>query len=282
MKGRSGARRRSCTVAAVCAASLTLAISVFSTGVGSASESRSPRTGRPWVSFELKSPSEVHTINTARVCSHDVPAHGYVSYLEQRVGTAHVWRFVLGLHVKGTACTTHRFREPLPGVLAFRVQLWHAKKVIYQSPEHTLTVFGHVSFVGLCNEGLVLAGFLPNLCQTMALQIGNTIFTYLIADAEATTAPRYDMLIEVPRTSCNRLVVHMGVGTDGPSATSATVELVQSTSAPHVETLKVGHVRTFAFRLDGGPWNLDDWTATADTVAYYNGYANCWSLSGIR
>ena len=258
---RDDARARSHWCAPLC--SLLLSV-LFSTGVESASASRTPRTARPWVSFELKSPSEVHTINTAPLLLIEVPAHGYVSYLEQRVGTAHVWQFVLGLHVTGNACKSHRFRESFPGVdSSFVLQLWHADKVKYQSPEHTLTVFGHVSFVEFCNEGLVLEGFLPNLCQTKALQIGNTIFTYLIADAEATnTAPRYDVLIEVPRTSCNRLVVHMGVGTQGPGAhdrhcRARPVDFITARGDTQGRPCP-----NLYLRLDGGPWNLDDWTTT--------------------
>ena len=46
--------------------------------------------------------------------------------------------------------------------------------------------------------------------------------------------------------------------------------------------MKAGHVRTFTFGLKGGAWKLEDWMSAVNTVAYYDGYANCSDLSGIR
>jgi hypothetical protein len=35
------------------------------------------------------------------------------------------------------------------------------------------------------------------------------------------------------------------------------------------------------FSLDGGPWYLDTWGAQGNEENYFNGYANCWTDSGL-
>ena len=229
-------RGQSFFVLSACATLLALATSL-GTGQESASATPAPLTSRPFVSFTLQSSTEVHVVTVMHLCAHGVP-RGYTSYLEQKAANARSWRFTVSFKVRGQACTTYRFREPVPGVDFFRVQLWNAGKLRYQTPVHTLTVFGHVSFVALCNEGLVVQGFLPNYCQTKTLHIGLAILTYLIVDAAGTEAPHHNVLIEVPRSTCNSVVVHMGVAGSTFSGASATMEIVESHLPRHSETVK--------------------------------------------
>jgi hypothetical protein len=272
-------RKRQHVILAVCSAFLAV-VTCLGSGAEPASASRSPRTTQPWVSFTLGSSAEVHVATAVRICAHRVP-HGYASYLEHAVEAGHSWKIVAGFKLAGSACTTYRLRASSPGPETFRLQLWYGGKVQYQTPVRTVTVFGHVTFVRFCKEGLIPQGFLPHYCQAKTLLIGGTPFVYLIADAEGAIPPHYDVLIELLGTTCNSVVVHMGVVSAASSASTATIRIVQSGSSRHEEKLRAGHVRTFTFGLNRAAWKLDDWTSAAKTIAYYDGYANCSDLSGI-
>ena len=279
MNAPAGVRKRQYVILAACFA-LVAVVTSLGSGAEPASASLSPQTTEPWVSFTLGSSTEVHVVTAVRICAHRVP-RGYISYLEHAVEADHSWKIVAGFKLSGSACTTYRLRESSPGPESFRLQLWHGGKVQYQTPVRTVTVFGHVTFVRFCKEGLIPQGFLPHYCQTKTLIIGDTPFVYLIVDAEGAIPPHYDVLIELLGTTCNSVVVHMGVVSAASSASTATIKIVQAGSSRHEETLRAGHVRTFTFGLNRAAWKLDDWTSAAKTIAYYDGYANCSDLSGI-
>ena len=203
MKAIAGMRKRQFVVLTLCTACLAVVTSL-GTGVASGSASRSGQTTLPWVSFTLESSVEVHGAISVHICAHRVPP-GYTSYLEKAVDSDQRWKIVASFKVTGNTCTTYHFRESSPGIDSFRLQLWYAGKLRYQSPVHTVTVFGRVTFVRFCKEGLVSQGFLPHYCQTKTLLIGGTSLTYLIVDAESPIPPHYDVLIELPNTTCNRV-----------------------------------------------------------------------------
>jgi len=237
-----------------------------------------PHTAGPRITWYFVHPSvEVHAPAEVVLCGSDVP-RGANTVLQEQVGTGHVWHTLAGFGIVGNKCGSRRFSEPFSGRFAFHVRLYLSNRLRFQSAIQILTAYQHVSLNLLCSEAQ--GGFAPdnNECTGVStVEIGGTLFTSLFLVSQPATPPNYDNLLQFGNTSCSTLTLQVGV----LGGASGTTEIVQASSVPQQATVPAGSVESMTFSLDGGPWTLDTWGATGYESIYFNGYANCWTNSGL-
>jgi len=234
-----------------------------------------PHTAGPRITWYFVHPSvEVHAPAEVVLCGSDVPRDAN-TVLQEQVGTRHVWHTIAGFGIVGNKCGSRTFSEPFSGRLAFHVRLYLSNRLRFQSAIQILTVYQHVSFSILCNEAQ--GGWADDSCPGGTVQVGATVFTWAFWIDSLNTPPNYDSVLQFGKTSCSTLTLQLGV----VGGTSGTAEIVQASSVPQQTTVPAGSVESMTFSLDGGPWYLDTWGATGNEENYFNGYANCWTDSGL-
>lgn len=237
-----------------------------------------PHTAGPRITWYFVHPSvEVHAPAEVVLCGSDVP-RGANTVLQEQVGTRHVWHTIAGFGIVGNKCGSRTFSEPFSGRLAFHVRLYLSNRLRFQSAIQILTVYQHVSLNVICNEAQ--GGYAPQ-CPTgvSTVQVGGTLFNWVFSTGTdgVVTPPDYETMLQFGNTSCSTLTLQLGV----VGGTSGTAEIVQASSVPQQTTVPAGSVESMTFSLDGGPWYLDTWGATGNEENYFNGYANCWTDSGL-
>jgi hypothetical protein len=228
-------------------------------------------TARPSATFYFKS----QRVNqgskpTVIYSTGHLPAHSVI-YLQRQFGSAHVWRNVEHLKLRNGTVTA-------PGVemgkYDYRVRVTARDTVVVTSRTRALYSYGRVALNAFCNESQV------GYCGSPAtVQIAQVVFTYVLANYEPNSYPTYSDVLEFNSTTCDGITVQYAT-TDTSSGDYAYFEVIQARSDPQYGQTPIATIGTFHAALDGGPFYLEDSETTGSSV-YSNGYATCYTQSGL-
>jgi hypothetical protein len=211
-----------------------------------------------------------HSRPTVIYSTGHLPAHSVI-YLQRQFGSAHVWENVEHLKLRSGTVTA-------PGVemgkYDYRVRVTARGTVVVTSRTRALYSYGRVALNAFCNESEV------GYCGSPAtVQIGQVVFTYVLANYVPNSYPTYSDVLEFNATTCDGITVQYAT-TDTTSGDYAYFEVVQARSDPQYGQTPVATVGTFYAALDGGPFYLED-SETTGSAVYSNGYATCYTQSGL-
>jgi hypothetical protein len=117
-------------------------------------------------------------------------------------------------------------------------------------------------------------------CQTQTVQVGGTVFTYLI-QADPPAPPDYEQDVTVAaRTSCRSISLQWALDNNAQPSDIAQVEVVQASADPQTATVAQGRIGSKTMKLDGGPWDLNLSSTNSDNE-YANASLSCWSASAL-
>lgn len=199
-----------------------------------------------------------------------LPAHSVI-YLQREFGSAHVWENVEHLKFRNGTVTAPGVQM---GMYNYRVRVTARGKVVVTSRTRPLYSYGRVALNAFCNESEVGYCGSPE-----TIQIGQVVFTYVLANYEPNSYPTYSDVLELNSTSCDAISVQYAT-TDTSSGDYAYFEVIQARSDPQYGQTPVVTIGTFHATLDGGPFYLEDSETTGSSV-YSNGYATCYTRSGL-
>ena len=198
--------------------------------------------------------------------------------LERQFGSAHVWK---GIQVLPGRSGSAKSAKVQMGRYAYRIQVHHGGKVIATARTATLYSYGLVPLTNLCNEDSSKV-FVDNTdgCQTQTVQVGGTVFTYLI-QADPPAPPDYEQDVTVAaRTSCRSISLQWALDNNAQPSDIAQVEVVQASADPQTATVAQGRIGSKTMKLDGGPWDLNLSSTNSDNE-YANASLSCWSASAL-
>ena len=167
------------------------------------------------------------------------------------------------------------------GRYAYRIQVHHGGKVIATARTATLYSYGLVPLTNLCNEDSSKV-FVDNTdgCQTQTVQVGGTVFTYLI-QADPPAPPDYEQDVTVAaRTSCRSISLQWALDNNAQPSDIAQVEVVQASADPQTATVAQGRIGSKTMKLDGGPWDLNLSSTNSDNE-YAIASLSCWSATAL-
>jgi hypothetical protein len=198
--------------------------------------------------------------------------------LERQFGSAHVWK---GIQVLPGKSGSRNSAKVQMGRYAYRIQVHHGGKVIATSGTATLYSYGLVPLANLCNEDTSKV-FVDNTdgCQTQTVQVGGTVFTYLI-DADPPAPPQYEQDVTVAaRTSCRSISLQWALDNNAQPSDTAQVEVVQASADPQTAKVAQGRIGSKTMKLDGGPWDLNLSSTNSDNE-YAIASLSCWSATAL-
>jgi hypothetical protein len=204
--------------------------------------------------------------------------------LQRQYGTAHVWKNVEGLHAR--VGTGYAPRVEL-GKYKYRIVVSKGRRTLAISADQVLYSYGDIPLANICgdanngDQGVQVAGS-GGSCGTSTVQVGGTVFTYLLFDGNGTEPPNYDQsVIFPPRTSCRAITLQWALDNGAGSSDTASVEIVQASADPQSASTPYGQVGQQTFSLTGSAWDLDNWVTGPDNE-YINGSLSCYTTSGLR
>jgi hypothetical protein len=198
---------------------------------------------------------------------------GSARYLQRQFGFGHVWKNVK--HLLRAAGTTTAPAVPI-GKYEYRIRVVAKGKQVAVSKTHPLFSYGRVSYTDLCKS----ATFAVN-CQSGAVQIGNTAFTYAEDDIPE-IFPSYGEELSDNTTSCSSITVTWGYADTNMS--DSYIKIIQSATDPQKSSTPNGTIGKLVAKLDGGPFFLDSSADSNgdDQYIYFNGSAHCYTDNGLR
>ena len=209
--------------------------------------------------------------------SRNVPS-GARFELQRQFGSAHVWKGVQVLPGKSGSRNSAKVQM---GRYAYRIQVHHGGKIIATSGTATLYSYGLVPLANLCNEDTSKV-FVDNTdsCQTQTVQVGGTVFTYLI-NADPPAPPQYEQDVTVAaRTSCRSISLQWALDNNAQPSDTAQVEVVQASADPQTAKVAQGRIGSKTMKLDGGPWDLNLSSTNSDNE-YVIASLSCWSATAL-
>jgi hypothetical protein len=246
------------------------ALGVFSlvSFAASAAQAAVPASTHPTATFTFKHSKVDRNVKPVLTYSTSHLPTRSVIYLQRQFGTAHVWENVEKL--KAAKGTTTAPGVPM-GKYGYRIRVLHKGKAIAYSHIRYLYSYAKVQISALC------ADYYGGSCGSQTVQIGQTIFTYVM-DNCCSTYPSYQTDLQFNTTSCDALTVTFATQ-DTSSGARAYVEVIQSRSDPQYGSTPIATIGTFHAKLDGGPFYLESSETNGDDV-YENGSASCYTPSG--
>jgi hypothetical protein len=219
---------------------------------------------------------EQKTDATLAMCAHAVGA-GSKYVIEEQEGTGNSWRPIALGPIEGHECTKRELYEGTHGRYDFRVQQRRDGTIRFQSPSQTLTVYGPVSLLILCDA------VEPYPCSTKTQQIGGTVFTYVLSDTlQGGGEANYYTLLRFVPTSCRSISFQFGVNqNEATQAGPASLGIVQGRTAEQSASGAANAISSLKASLDGTAWYLDVWADYEGTGIWVNGSADCWTSNGI-
>jgi hypothetical protein len=198
--------------------------------------------------------------------------------LQRQFGSAHVWK---GIQVLPGKSGSRNSAKVQMGRYAYRIQVHHGGKIIATSGTATLYSYGLVPLANLCNEDTSKV-FVDNTdgCQTQTVQVGGTVFTYLI-EADPPAPPQYEQDVTVAaRTSCRSISLQWALDNNAQPSDTAQVEVVQASADPQTAKVAQGRIGSKTMKLDGGPWDLNLSSTNSDNE-YAIASLSCWSATAL-
>jgi hypothetical protein len=194
---------------------------------------------------------------------------GSAIFLQRQFGFGQVWKNVE--HLPRAAGTTTAPAVPM-GKYEYRIRVVAHSKQVTVSKTHPLFSYGRVSYTDLCKSA-TFGG-----CQSGAVQIGNTAFTYA-AENDPSSFPSYTETLSDNKTSCSSITVNWGDANTNTSERSY-VKIIQSATDPQKSSTPNGTLGKLVAKLDGGPFFLDDSSDSGSDFVYLNGSALCYTGTG--
>jgi hypothetical protein len=201
--------------------------------------------------------------------------------IQRKEGTVGVWNTVAQL----TGAVGSEQIPGLPlGIYQMRIADVSTKGQVYASQLIGIESYGPVPLTNLCqeanNSNAISVGDLNNGCSTSTIQVGSSIFTYLIEDENGTQAPQYDTTITSQQTSCRSITLQWAIDNNAGSGDSASVEIVQANADPQQASTPYGQIGNATFSLTGAAWYLDNWVSGSDNE-YINAEFSCYTPTGL-
>ncbi len=206
----------------------------------------------------------------------NLPAGSLVE-LQREVGFDQVWGTVLSTPVRSGVRTAPGV--PL-GAYKYRVQVVDAKRVVVTSNVALLWSYGNVPLRYMC-EAQKNTFTVSSNCYSSTLQVGATIFTYLIGDKSQASPPNYSTTVTARDSSCRSITVQWALSNQVAAGDSAGVEVVQANASPQSATTMEGTVGSQTFSLTGASFYLDDWQQSSyGHTVYINATLSCYTNNG--
>lgn len=265
---------RAMIAAAACAAVLGLAAPAAPAALAAPAAS----AARPSVTLKFANAHISHTAQpVVEWSSKNVPA-GSRFQLQRQFGSAHVWK---GIQVLSGRSGSARSARVEMGRYGYRIQVHHSGKIVATSSTATLYSYASIPLTNLCNEDTSTVYVLDtNGCQTQTVQVGGTVFTYLIED-EPPGPPQYDQDVKVgARTSCRSISLQWALDNNAQPSDTAQVEVVQASADPQTARIGQGKIGSKTMSLAGGAWFLDLSDSNVDNE-YVNASLSCWSTNAL-
>ena len=198
---------------------------------------------------------------------------GSARYLQRQFGFRHVWKNVE--HLLRAAGTTTAPSVPM-GKYEYRIRVVAKGKQVAVSKTRPLFSYGRVSYKDLCKSATSATN-----CQSGAVQIGDTAFTYAEDDIPE-VFPSFGTELNDNATSCSSITVTWGYADTNVS--DSYVKIIQSATDPQRSSTPNGTIGKLVAKLDGGPFFLDSSADSngADQFIYFNGSALCYTDNGLR
>lgn len=261
--------------AVIAATALTLG-QAAPAGASPTSASARPRVSFKFVNNRIRSSQRP----VIKYTSAHLPA-GTRLELQRQFGTAHVWKNVIAL--KGTSGKATAPRVQM-GRYRYRIRAYRSRKTVVFSPNGILYSYSRVPLSNICNDQENTSSVSMNGtdCSTSTVQVGNSVFVYLIRDFPP-GPPNYDQDITFgANTSCRTISLQFSLDNNASNGSDrASIKLVQTASDAQSASVGTGQIASAYFKLDGGPWDLDLADSNVDGE-YVNGYASCWTPGGLR
>jgi hypothetical protein len=256
-----------------------VAATAVALGVGAPAAWAAPAVAaRPSVTLKFANAHISHTSQpVVDYSSKNVPSGSRLE-LQRQFGSAHVWKGVQALPGRSGSAKSAKVQM---GRYAYRIQVHHGGKVIATARTATLYSYGLVPLTNLCNEdsSKVFVNATDG-CQTSTVQVGGTVFTYLI-DADPPAPPQYEQDVTVAaRTSCRSISLQWALDNNAQPSDIAQVEVVQASADPQTAQVAQGRIGSKTMKLDGGPWDLNLSSTNSDNE-YANASLSCWSASAL-
>lgn len=186
------------------------------------------------------------------------------------------------------------FIVPAPGIGSFPTWLVLTNRsgaVVAKSKTVTVRSYGEVPLVTLCQG---LGGAASSSCSgssVTTVQIGSSLFSYVVEDPGAPGAPAYNPpVIQDQYSSCRSLTLTVAVGSEDEDASpgeQGTVTVVQARLPETSVTVAEGNVGQLTVALDPGTaWDVETQGSfesdgqTPATDNYLNGSAICFTKTG--
>jgi len=233
---------------------------------------------RPSVTLKFASAHISHTSQpVVEWASKNVPS-GSRFQLQRQFGSAHVWK---GIQVLSGRSGSAKSAKVQMGRYAYRIQVHRSGKVIATSNTATLYSYASIPLTNLCNENTSTVYVLDtNGCQPQTVQVGGTVFTYLIED-EPPGPPQYDQDVKVgARTSCRSISLQWSLDNNAQPSDTAQVEVVQASADPQTARIGQGKIGSKTMSLAGGAWYLDLSDSNGDNE-YVTATLSCWSTTAL-
>ena len=233
---------------------------------------------RPSVTLKFANAHISHTSQpVVDYSSKNVPSGSRLE-LQRQFGSAHVWK---GVQVLPGRAGSAKSAKVQMGRYAYRIQVHHGGKIIATARTATLYSYGLVPLTNLCNEDTSKVFVnATNGCQTSTVQVGGTVFTYLI-DADPPAPPQYEQDVTVAaRTSCRSISLQWALDNNAQPSDIAQVEVVQASADPQTARVAQGRIGSKTMKLDGGAWDLNLSSTNSDNE-YANASLSCWSASAL-
>jgi hypothetical protein len=209
---------------------------------------------------------------------------GSLISFEREFGTAKVWKAVARYKFQGSTSESVNLPGDAIGKYLYRLRVTNGRKVVFQSTPHPLYSYGSISYLTICNQA---TGGSPN-CGTNTVQLQNsTLYNYESITDTYLSAPPGTSSLAFPNTSCRSgsLTIETGYTWETNPGEVTSVQITQSASDPQIATLPDTSQIVFNFKLDGGPFDLDEWYLGGienPVAVYYSGTLNCYTLNGLR
>jgi hypothetical protein len=233
---------------------------------------------RPSVTLKFANAHISHTSQpVVDYSSKNVPS-GSRFELQRQFGSAHVWKAIQVLPGRSGSAKSARVQM---GRYAYRIQVHRSGKIIATSKTATLYSYAAIPLTNLCNEdtSTVYVNDTDG-CQTATVQVGGTVFTYLIQD-DPPAPPQYDQDVTVAaRTSCRSISLQWALDNNAQPSDTAQVEVVQASADPQTAKVAQGRIGSKTMSLDGGPWDLN-LSSTNSDAEYVNASLSCWSATAL-
>src|SRR5579859_1143250 len=209
--------------AGIAASALALGQATPAIAAGSGAASAKPR-----VSFSFKD-NRIRTTQrpSIRYTSANLPA-GTSLALQRQFGTAHVWKNVILL--KGRSGTASVPKVQM-GRYRYRIRAYRKGRTVLLSATKLLYSYGRVPLTNICNDANNNSNVTvrdTNGCQTQTVQVGASVFVYLMQDFPP-APPSYDQdIVFGTNTSCRTISLQFAMDNNAGTSDTANIQLVQT------------------------------------------------------